>query len=88
MGNVTPNNFQDTPYYGPAASQNKGSDNVILTDGSGHALYAFGLVVPTDADTGYATGCVYAHTDGGDGTSLYVNEGDETSCDFNAIIVA
>jgi len=88
MGDVTPKNFQDTPYYGAVASQNKGSDNVILTDGSGNALFAHGTTVPTDADSGYAVGCLYAKTDGGDGSALYVNEGSATSCDFNLITVA
>lgn len=88
MGDVTPINFQDNSNYGPTAVQNQGSDNVILTDGSGNALFAHGIAVPTDADTGYATGCIYAHTDGGDATALYVNEGDSSSCNFNAITVA
>ena len=46
---------------------------------------AYGDTVPADASEGYATGCVYRHTDGGAGTSLYVNEGTKASCDFNAI---
>lgn len=88
MADVTPKNFQDFSNYGPVAQQNQGTDNVILTDGSGNALFAHGATVPTDADSGYAVGCLYAHTDGGDGTSLYVNEGTSSSCDFNAITVA
>ena len=48
-------------------------------------LWASGDTVPTDASEGYATGCVFVHTDGGGGTALYINEGDETSCDFNAV---
>ena len=88
MANVTPTNFQDNSNYGPTATQNQGSDSVILTDGSGNALFAFGTTVPTDGDTGYATGCLYSDTNGGDATSLYVNEGSTSSCDFNAIIVA
>lgn len=51
-------------------------------------LMASGITVPSDGDTGYATGCLFQHTDGGDGTSLYVNEGDEDACDFNAVTVA
>lgn len=85
MGDVTPTNFQDNPYYGPTATQNKGTDNVILTDGDGNALFAHGTTVPTDGDSGYATGCLYADTDGGAGTSLYVNEGSTSSCNFNAL---
>jgi hypothetical protein len=48
-------------------------------------LYAHGAAVPTDGDAGYATGCVFAHTDGGAATALYVNEGDVDECDFNAV---
>ena len=51
-------------------------------------LDAYGSAVPTDGSTGYATGCLFRHTDGGDGTALYVNEGDKDSCDFNAVTVA
>ncbi len=51
-------------------------------------LMAAGATVPADTTAGYETGCLFQHTDGGDGTSLYVNEGSVTSCDFNAITVA
>jgi len=50
-------------------------------------LFHSGITVPTDGDEGYQTSCLFQHTDGGDGTSLYVNEGDEDSCDFNAVTV-
>lgn len=56
-----------------------------LSDESGNIFLAKGATVPTDADTGYATGCIFQHTDGGTGTSVYINEGDESSCDFNAV---
>lgn len=46
---------------------------------------AYGDTVPADAATGYATGCLFRHTDGGAGTSLYVNEGTKASADFNAV---
>lgn len=88
MANVTPTNFQDNSNYGPTATANQGVDSVILTDGAGNALFAFGTTVPTDADSGYATGCLYADTNGGDATSLFVNEGTSASCNFNAITVA
>jgi len=48
-------------------------------------LFASGDTVPTDADTGFQTGCIFQHTNGGVGTALYVNEGDEDSCAFNAV---
>lgn len=48
-------------------------------------LQAYGTTVPADASRGYAPGCIFHHTDGGNGTSLYVNEGTFASCDFNAL---
>ncbi len=48
-------------------------------------LRSHGPTVPTDADTGYETGCLFIHTDGSAGTALYMNEGSITSCDFNPI---
>jgi len=51
-------------------------------------LWASGATVPTLGSDGYQTGCIFAHTDGGDGTSLYVNEGSVTSCDFTAVDTA
>lgn len=49
---------------------------------------AMGKTVPTDGTAGYAPSCLFQHYDGGDGTALYVNEGTNTSCDFNAVLVA
>lgn len=51
-------------------------------------LLAYGNTVPTDTTAGYSIGCLFFHTDGGDATALYVNEGTAASCDFNAITVA
>lgn len=48
-------------------------------------LFASGKTKPVDGTAGYCTGCLFQHTDGTSGTSFYVNEGTETSCDFNAI---
>ena len=67
-----------------------------IHDGTGHIskapnvgiLDAFGTTVPADATAGYATGCTFRHTDGGDSTALYVNEGSSTSCTFRAVTAA
>ncbi len=48
-------------------------------------LFSSGTTKPTDGSDGYQTGCVFMKTDGGVGTSLYVNEGSVTSSAFNAI---
>ena len=44
-------------------------------------LSASGVTRPSAAD-GYQTGCIFQHTDGGNGTALYVNEGSVTSSSF------
>ncbi len=59
------------------------SEVVIVREGS-NKLFVYGNTVPTDAASGYGIGCIFIHTNGGDGTALYVNEGPTTSCDFNA----
>lgn len=72
------------------------SHAVNIHDGTGHIskapnvgiLDAFGTTVPADATAGYATGCTFRHTDGGDSTALYINEGTNTSCSFRAVTAA
>ncbi len=49
-------------------------------------LEAYGTVVPVDGTAGYVTGAIFKQTDGGANTSAYVNEGSNTSSDFNAVI--
>lgn len=51
-------------------------------------LRAWGDIVPPDGEPGYATGCLFQHTDGGPGTSLYANEGTLESCDFNPLVTS
>jgi len=46
---------------------------------------SYGTTVPVDTTAGYAVGCIFQHTDGTNGTALYVNEGSAASCDFNAL---
>ncbi|MBK7363156.1 MAG: hypothetical protein IPJ01_12775 [Micavibrio sp.] len=47
-------------------------------------MWRMGDTVPTDGEAGYHKGCIWIKTDGGAGTTLYINEGSETACDFNA----
>ena len=61
------------------------SVTVLSVDSDKNVLLARGATVPTDTDTGYATGCIFIDTTGGVGVTLYINEGDETSADFNAV---
>jgi hypothetical protein len=59
----------------------------MLVDENGNCRWAYGTAVPTDTDTGYVTGCVFQHTDGGDNDAVYINEGTAASCDFNVATV-
>ena len=47
----------------------------------------FGNDVPSDGVSGFATGCLFCKTNGGNATALHVNEGTAASANFNAIIV-
>lgn len=44
-----------------------------------------GASVPADSTAGYAIGARYIKLNGGEGTTLFINEGTTTSCDFNAV---
>ena len=48
-------------------------------------LSASGDTVPVITTSGFATGCVFSHTDGTTGTAFYINEGTVASCDFVAV---
>lgn len=65
-------------------NKHDGTDAVLRIPGYG-IVFAASITVPADGTAGYATGCYYAHVDGGDNTAAYVNEGTITSCDFNAL---
>lgn len=64
------------------------SDGIIIRVPGVGILDAYGKTVPADGAVGYATGCIFRHTDGGAATALYVNEGTADSCDFDAVTVA
>lgn len=59
--------------------------SVLQRSPAGDVLLAQGATLPTDADAGYAVGCIFLKTNGGVGTVLYVNEGTASSADFNAL---
>jgi hypothetical protein len=64
------------------------ADGEIAKAPGAGVLIAYGNSVPADGSVGYATGCLFLHTDGGAGTALYVNEGTNESCNFDAASVA
>jgi len=58
---------------------------VEFRDNSGNVTKCSGAAAPTDGGSGYAIGCEFRLTTGnGVGTTVYVNEGSASSCDFNA----
>jgi len=46
-------------------------------------LFASGSTVPEDGTDGYQTGCIFQHTDGIKGETVYINNGSVTACDFS-----
>jgi hypothetical protein len=51
-------------------------------------LRAWGTTVPTDGEVGYATGCLFQHTDGTGETVFYVNQGTSSACAFRGFETA
>ncbi|MBW8002557.1 MAG: hypothetical protein FVQ80_11125 [Planctomycetes bacterium] len=73
------NNFsqmQNTKYPNPGTAP-----QTILKNESG-VMDAYGTVVPVSGTAGFVTGCTFKNSNGGTSTSLYVNEGSVTSCNF------
>jgi hypothetical protein len=59
---------------------------VLLSNGNGDVLAGSGPTVPSDAATGYASGCTFYHTDGSGATDvLYVNIGSASSANFDPV---
>lgn len=69
--------FKGAQYTDPKGSLIDGANNTTS--------FAEGTVVPTDATAGYTKGCLFLKTNGSAGTQLYINEGTDASCDFNAM---
>src|SRR3990167_4349046 len=62
-------------------------ENIESIPGIG-VLRAQGQTVPTDASKSYAHGCIFHHTDGTtEADAIYINVGDEDSCNFDALDV-
>jgi hypothetical protein len=77
----------DTLRGGELKASGATAEKFLNLPGSNGAMFAYGTTVPTDTATGYATGCIFVHTDGGDNDAVYINEGSNSSCDFNKIAV-
>lgn len=60
--------------------------NALIRDWAGDILLATGTTVPTNADSGYAKGCLFIDTNVSAGTTgLYCNKGTSDSCEFTAV---
>jgi len=54
---------------------------VLWRDGAEMILQCYGITVPGGV-AGYATGCIFHHTDGGANDAVYINEGTATTANF------
>ncbi len=50
-------------------------------------VFVHGTTVPTDAVEGYAPGCLFFKVGGGDGDTLFLNEGTLASANFNLVVI-
>lgn len=64
------------------------SETVFLSDSSDNIILASGATVPTAGVAGYAKGCIYYDTDASVGAVMFVNEGSESSANFNKFAIA
>lgn len=71
---------------GAARTINSQSIIPLEVDSNNDVSRCKGTVTITDGGSGYAVGCRYIKTNGTAGTVEYVNEGSNTSCDFNAVV--
>lgn len=71
--------------YGADKTVSSSNAKEYLTDAQGDITLIKGPIVPTSG-TGYASGCIFIQSDGSKGTTLYINEGTNAACDFNAIL--
>ena len=70
---------------GALVTINSQSVRVLHRDPSGDVLMATGAFAVTDGGAGYAKGCIFIRTNGSTATTLYINEGSNSSSDFNAM---
>lgn len=58
---------------------------IVLKQATEGIVHCVGTTVPTNGTAGFATGCLFSHSDGTTNTALYVNKGNATSCTFSAV---
>lgn len=50
-------------------------------------VFVHGTAKPSDNAEGYAPGCLFIKVGGGDGDTLFLNEGTLASADFNLVVI-
>lgn len=58
----------------------------IVYDTNENIVLAAGNTPPADGSIGFAIGCIFLDTNAAAGSQLLINEGSETSCDFNVFV--
>ena len=62
------------------------ASGVVAETATGEAIIVAGTDLSVvEGKAGYATGCLFIHTDGGAGSALYVNEGTSTTSNFDEV---
>ena len=61
---------------------------MIEFDIDGGKILVHGNTVPADGASGYAPGCFFIDPDGGQGATLFVNEGTLASANFDLVTTA
>jgi hypothetical protein len=70
---------------GAVRTINSQSVRITALDNAGDVAECEGAFAITDGGAGYSKGCIHRRTNGGAGTTLYINEGTNASCDFNPL---
>lgn len=59
--------------------------DILLSEPGVGAYFGAGQSVPTDGQAGYSPGCYFVQNDGSGNTSVYINVGSATSCNFDTL---
>lgn len=80
------NSIQFNPQTGIVGTESVAS---LMFDNNGDCLFATGLTIPSNGDTGFAKGCIFIQTNVASGTGgVNLNKGTNTSCIFSLVTQA
>ncbi len=74
-----------TNYFTTITNVDGNLEDVALTDRNGDIFLSKGLTFPSDGKAGYAKGAMFMDTDASATSVMYLNEGSNTSTNFNVI---